>query len=502
MHSFNSIRFDNASIHSDNAVFYLMGKAILDGKVLYKDIFDHKTPYIYFINALASMFDKNHVGLFIITSIVLFISLYFTYKIVRLFIDNLYLALLASTFISLFLNNANITLGFLRTEGYAIALLLPSAYLFLKFFLSDAKRFKLSHIYLIGILAGLNLFINVKASILYVPFAISVFVVLINYKNIKNIVLCFVFGLAGVVVASLPAIIYVVNNNCINEAVDAIFRINSIYSYYDSSVNSFHESKLETILTVARMHPILTSIIVIELLCIALYKTKKSIKLPTLFSFLLCLSYTIFVNRPYTYYYTIIIPYLIPVCLLVIRKVECLNSKLITSGSKVTVTGNDNTTHFPKWIVVILFLGIFILNFYIGFFVVNRRYENNVDTRKILNDMLEKEIDINDETKILSFGFSPEYYMFLNEKLSYKYFIIPNIKFEYYDTPYLEQINYIKKALPDVLIFSFGDYTTQLPKRYFDEFKNAVNSNYKYLGDMLIYTNTDVNPKVLVRKQN
>ncbi|MBR1454923.1 MAG: hypothetical protein IJ593_09845, partial [Lachnospiraceae bacterium] len=69
-----------------------MGKAILDGKVLYKDIFDHKTPYIYFINALASMFDKNHVGLFIITSIVLFISLYFTYKIVRLFTDNSYLA--------------------------------------------------------------------------------------------------------------------------------------------------------------------------------------------------------------------------------------------------------------------------------------------------------------------------------------------------------------------------------------------------------------------------
>ena len=53
LHSFNSVRFDDTAIYSDNAVFYLMGRARLQGKVLYRDMFDHKTPYVYFINALA-----------------------------------------------------------------------------------------------------------------------------------------------------------------------------------------------------------------------------------------------------------------------------------------------------------------------------------------------------------------------------------------------------------------------------------------------------------------
>ena len=91
LHSFNSIRFDDSSIYSDNAVFYLMGRGMLQGKILYKDMIDHKTPYVYFANALASIFDKKHVGLYIITSLVLFVSLYFTYKIINLFIKDKFL---------------------------------------------------------------------------------------------------------------------------------------------------------------------------------------------------------------------------------------------------------------------------------------------------------------------------------------------------------------------------------------------------------------------------
>ena len=104
LHSLNSVRFDDASIISDNAVFYLMGRAMLQGKVLYKDMFDHKTPYIYFINAIASIFESRHLGLYIITSLVLFISLYFTYKIINLFLKERFLSLVGAAFICLFLN--------------------------------------------------------------------------------------------------------------------------------------------------------------------------------------------------------------------------------------------------------------------------------------------------------------------------------------------------------------------------------------------------------------
>lgn len=485
LHSFNSVRFTDESIYSDNAVFYLMGRAMLQGKVLYKDIFDHKTPYVYFINALASIFDKNHVGLYIITSLVLFASLYFTYKIVELFLKDKLLSIVAAASICLFLNNANLTLGFLRTEGYAISLILPSAYLFIKYFLSDEVYFPMRRMYVIGILAGVTLLMNVKATVLFVPFAIATLVVLIKNRNYKNIFLCFVSGLVGVIIAILPAIIYVVKNNCVNEAIDAIFRINAIYSNYDSAVNAFHETKIETILSVIKIHPLITILIILELVSIILYKTKNTIKLSVLASFILCLEYTVFFNRPYTYYYTIIIPYLISVFLLVVSLFR---------------RGRHSVVHRSYIFPLIAILILFAINFPLGYSVINKRYDSNRLANTLLHEKLDQELKIDKNTKVLSFGFSPEYYMYLNQNISFKYFIIPNIKFEYYSEPYLNQIDYVRKSQPDVLIFSFGDYTTQLPKEYFNEFRSVVDSNYKYLGDLNIFADTARNPKVLVRK--
>lgn len=495
LHSFNSVRFDDAAIFSDNAVFYLMGKAMLQGKVLYKDMFDHKAPYIYFINAIASIFDKRHVGLYIITSLVLFVALYFTYKIVNLFIKDKLLSIVGAAFICLFLNNANLTLGFLRTEGYAVSLLLPSAYLFIKYFLSDKKGFPLLYMFIIGILAGITLLINVKAAVLYLPFAIATLVVLLKNKNYKNIILCFISGFSGVIIAVMPAVIYLIRNDCVKEAMDAIIGINAIYSNYDSAVNTLHEKNIETILTILILHPVISIIMILELVAIIIYKTKKTIKYSVLVSFIFCLAYTIIINRPYTYYYTIIIPYLIPVFLVAI-------SKFIGTSKTIGVSeiiGASSTSPRVRMFAIIAILIMFAINFPLGFTVTNYKYESNLIEKEQLYERLGQEVKIDDNTRVLAYGFSPEYYMYLNKKISFKYFIIPNITFKYYSEPYLRQIEYIRESLPDILVFAFGNYTN-IPTQNFNEFREAVDSNYKYLGDLNIFSDTAKNPKVLVRK--
>lgn len=505
LHSFNSVRFDDAAIFSDNAVFYLMGKAMLQGKVLYKDMFDHKAPYIYFINAIASIFDKRHVGLYIITSLVLFVALYFTYKIVNLFIKDKLLSIVGAAFICLFLNNANLTLGFLRTEGYAVSLLLPSAYLFIKYFLSDEKDFPLWHMFIIGILAGITLLINVKAAVLYLPFAIATLVVLLKNKNYKNIILCFISGLFGVIIAVMPAVIYLIKNDCVKEAMDAIVGINAIYSNYDSAVNTLHEKNIETILTILVLHPVISIIMILELVSIIIYKTKKTIKYSVLVSFIFCLAYTIILNRPYTYYYTIIIPYLIPVFLVAISKFIGTSKTIETSeivGASSTshrIVRASSTSPRVRIFSIIAILIMFVINFPLGFTVTNYKYESNLIEKEQLYERLGQEVKIDDNTRVLAYGFSPEYYMYLNKKISFKYFIIPNITFKYYSEPYLRQIEYIRESLPDILVFAFGNYTN-IPTQNFNEFREAVDSNYKYLGDLNIFSDTAKNPKVLVRK--
>lgn len=484
LHSFNSVRFTDASIYSDNAIFYLIGKAMLQGKVLYKDIFDHKTPYVYFINAVASIFGKNHIGLYVLTSLVLFVTLYFTYKIVKYIVNDDLYAVLSSIFICLFLNNANMTLGFLRTEGYVISLILPAAYIFIKFLMEDKETFVIRQMFIVGILAGFTFMINLKASVLFVPFAFAVLIVLIKNKNYKNLIHCFISGLLGVILTTIPFIIYVTATKSFKYALDAIVNVNSIYSNYNSSIISQEETKVESLLTVFQIHPVITVIIVISLLSIIFYKIKLEVKLPTLVSFIFCLSYTILLNRPYTYYYTIIIPYIIAFCLIAY---ELLYKKIKLNIIKIST-------------FIVIALLIFAINFHIGYKVVQKRYDLNLSVKETLDMMLNKYIKADNKTKVLSYGFNPEYYLYVNGNIDFKYFIIPNIKFEYYKEPYLQQISYIKKAMPDVLIFSFGNYTTMLPPQYFNEFKEAVSENYQMIGKINIFEDDAKNPNVLIKK--
>lgn len=44
----------------DANIFFTMGKSMLSGKVLYRDVFDHKGPVLYFLYGLASLID--HTG--------------------------------------------------------------------------------------------------------------------------------------------------------------------------------------------------------------------------------------------------------------------------------------------------------------------------------------------------------------------------------------------------------------------------------------------------------
>ena len=485
LHSFNSIRFDDSSIYSDNAVFYLMGRGILRGQVLYKDMYDHKPPYIFLLNAIAAIFEKNHMGLYIITSLILFISLYYTYKIIKLFINDDCLSLTGSCFICLFLNTAELTLGFLRTEGYAVALLLTSAYLFLNFFINGNTIFNLKHMFIIGILAGLTLSINIKSCILYVPFAISTLVVLLKNKNIQNAINCFFVGISGVIISIIPNFIYLIINDCFYEGLDAIFRVNGIYALPYTNIASDNETLIQIILKVIKMHPIITIIILLELICIIIYKTKTEIKLPVLFSFILCLIYTILVNRPYTYYYTIFIPYLIPLYLFLINLINFLLIKIKLS---------------TKMVSLIIISLLFLINIPLGFFEVNNRYKTNTLINNSVHELLNNKIEITDDTKILSYGFYPEYYMFLNKNLHFPYFIIPNIRYKYYNTAYRNQVNYIRKGLPDVLIITFGDYVADLPSNYYNMLREAIAKKYEYVGDINIFEDKWKNPNVFIKR--
>ena len=65
----------------DSPIFMNMGKGILNGDIPYRDLFDHKGPLIFYIDALGWKLFGNTLGIFIIEVIFMTVDMFFIYKI-------------------------------------------------------------------------------------------------------------------------------------------------------------------------------------------------------------------------------------------------------------------------------------------------------------------------------------------------------------------------------------------------------------------------------------
>ena len=111
---------------NDSAQFQTIGKCWLKGAIPYRDLFDHKGPWIFFINMLGYLLTGTKYGIFLIQIVCMWISLYFLYKTAKYGLHRTGYALgtvLVSMFF-LFLNYGEANL----TEEYCLPFICASAY--------------------------------------------------------------------------------------------------------------------------------------------------------------------------------------------------------------------------------------------------------------------------------------------------------------------------------------------------------------------------------------
>jgi len=71
----------------DSAIFKTMGRAWLDGHIPYRDIFDHKGPFLYLLNALGQWLIPGRAGIFILQCFSFWLFIICMWKTAALFID-------------------------------------------------------------------------------------------------------------------------------------------------------------------------------------------------------------------------------------------------------------------------------------------------------------------------------------------------------------------------------------------------------------------------------
>lgn len=158
----------------DSAVFLYIGQQINNGHVPYVDYFDHKGPLLYLINAFGlKITSGNTIGIWFLELVSMFLSLIYSYKIVRLIINSRVLALLAVLVSSEFLFG-----GYFGTGGFCEEWALPfiaySMYVFTKSLIK--KDYSILSYLFVGICFAAIIAIRLNMAIVWVVFVPAIVV--------------------------------------------------------------------------------------------------------------------------------------------------------------------------------------------------------------------------------------------------------------------------------------------------------------------------------------
>ncbi len=204
----------------DSAWYSLVGRAIVAGKVPYKDYFDLKGPTLFFYEAVGQVLIKNRGGIFLIQCISIAAAVLFIYKIMRLYNNRVW------TVISLLIFYAcyySLLWGGNTAEEFFLPLNFASIYLGLKFL----KEKNYSEINSSSFLIGLCFFIifwgkmTVAAPIIAI--VITVFIYLAREKEWSEIAASAKYFIFGGLSVSAPIFAYFAMRGALADMVKCVF---------------------------------------------------------------------------------------------------------------------------------------------------------------------------------------------------------------------------------------------------------------------------------------
>lgn len=194
----------------DINMFYTMGKGIANGLVCYRDIFDQKGPFWYFVYSLAYLIDKDgFLGVFLIEIISFSVFLFFVYRMMKLYKVERFIYIAAPLLAFVTCGNFSFLQG-----GQVEELIYPlMAYMFfslLRYFKTDypTKPMPPLTLFFNGICSGLVFWSKFTLITLWFIFMAALFFIMIKERQIKQAFLSCLYFLAGTMVPTAPVLIY------------------------------------------------------------------------------------------------------------------------------------------------------------------------------------------------------------------------------------------------------------------------------------------------------
>ena len=228
--------FYHLSYTTDSSVYMMLGRAVVEGKLPYVDIWELKGPAIFYIEAFGYWLTYSKLGIFMIQVICLYITFYFVYRTFRIeFSIGKSILLVFFSCLSLCLNYQDGNL----IEEYTLPLIAPSIFLLYKWskcpLRNNIPRHNPYYAALYGIVLGFSLMTRLTDA-LGICAAVMVIAIYLIIKGQWNNLLQNVFAyLCGFVSVVIPFCLYFYAKGALYEMWYGTFIFNLSYTAESST---------------------------------------------------------------------------------------------------------------------------------------------------------------------------------------------------------------------------------------------------------------------------
>ncbi len=218
---------------NDANSYFSMGKAIFNGKIPYRDVFDQKGFYLYFLYGLAYLVSHTtFIGVFLLEIILSTFFLYGAFKILLLYVKEKTACILLPFFGAVTLSSYSFYWG-----GSAEEICLPfyiwGLYLSLRYFKQQyPKPMKASTVFIGGILAGMVAMIKFTGLGFFFAWMMIIAFSFLLQKDFSGMVKSCLLFLGGMLLTFIPCITYFAINGALYDMYWGYIFIN-VFVYSD-----------------------------------------------------------------------------------------------------------------------------------------------------------------------------------------------------------------------------------------------------------------------------
>lgn len=212
----------------DSAQFLTIGKAWMQGRIPYKEMFDHKGPFIFFVDMLGFMLTGTKSGVAIIQSLFIIITVNALFNIAKFRSDSSYFGIIVVV-ISLIVYKRNYVEGNC-VEEYCLPFLAVSTYFQMRFIYRKEKQHSPYVAMFYGTAFGICAMTRITNGVMVCTGVLVISVILLIRKQYSDLIRNALGFTLGFMLVCIPFGLYFLRHECLGDFLYGTFAYNFEYA--------------------------------------------------------------------------------------------------------------------------------------------------------------------------------------------------------------------------------------------------------------------------------